>query len=328
MVASMLVDRFGRTIEYLRISVTDRCNLRCDYCMPKGFRDFERPENWLSLDELMRVIQTFVKLGTRRFRLTGGEPLVRKDLVDMVTRIRHFRDVEDISLTTNGTLLPTLAEPLFRAGLNRLNVSLDSLDRKTMESITGKDCFQQVMEGLHIAQQVGFKKIKINMVVMPDRNLDEVAQMLEFCMEKNFILCLIEVMPMGETGQNRAGINLQSVIQKLREPFGLSPSSQRIGNGPARYWENRSGKVCLGLITPLSQHFCETCNRVRLSVDGTLFMCLGQESSFALRPLLREPCGDKALESAIRQAIELKPQAHDFLRQPTKIRRIMSRTGG
>lgn len=324
----MLIDRFGRTIDYLRISVTDRCNLRCSYCIPKGFNDFEAPDHWLSFDELMRVIHAFVRLGTRRFRLTGGEPLVRKNLPDLVQRIKEIPEVEDLSLTTNATLLTAYAEPLFRAGLNRLNISLDSLNREHMEEITGHDCLKQVMDGLYAARKAGFRKIRINMVVMPDKNLDELAQMLAFCIEHDFILCLIEVMPMGETGQNTAAIHLQSALQELQHQFRLHPSIKIIGNGPARYWETQEGKVSLGLITPLSQHFCETCNRVRLSVDGTLFMCLGQDSSFPLRSLLRDHCSDEALEQAIQQAIALKPKEHDFLKQPKKIRRIMSKTGG
>lgn len=324
----MLIDKFGRTIDYLRISVTDRCNLRCSYCIPEGFRDFEAPDHWLSFDEIMRVIHAFVRLGTKRFRLTGGEPLVRKNLTDLVTRIKQIGEVEDLSLTTNATLLTNYAQPLFDAGLNRLNISLDSLNRKKIEEITGQDCLKQVMSGLSCAKQIGFHKIKINMVVLPDKNIGEIEQMLEFCIKQGFILCLIEVMPMGETGQNIAKIYLQSVVKQLQTHFKLQSSHQIIGNGPARYWETETGKVCLGLITPLSQHFCETCNRIRLSVDGTLYMCLGQDNSFALRPLLRNHCSDQELEQAIRQAIELKPKQHDFLKQPNKIKRIMSKTGG
>ncbi len=324
----MLIDKFGRTIDYLRISVTDRCNLRCSYCIPKGFNDFETPDHWLTFDELMRVVRAFVRLGTKRFRLTGGEPLVRKNLTDLVHRIKKIDEVEDLSITTNGTLLTSHAKSLFEAGLDRLNISLDSLNRKNIEDITGLDCLEQVMEGLRTAKQLGFHKIKINMVVLPDKNMAEIERMLEFCIEHGFILCLIEVMPMGKTGQNMTTVSLQPIIQELRKHYDLHSTMKIIGNGPARYWETSTGNVCLGLITPLSQHFCATCNRVRLSVDGTLYMCLGQDNSFALRPLLRNHCSDKELDQAIQEAIELKPKEHDFLKQPNKIMRIMSKTGG
>lgn len=324
----MLIDKFGRTIDYLRISVTDRCNLRCSYCIPKGFNDFETPDHWLTFDELMRVVRAFVRLGTKRFRLTGGEPLVRKNLTDLVYRIKKIDEVEDLSITTNGTLLTSHAKSLFEAGLDRLNISLDSLNRKNIEDITGLDCLEQVMEGLRTAKQLGFHKIKINMVVLPDKNMAEIERMLEFCIEHGFILCLIEVMPMGKTGQNMTTVSLQPIIQELRKHYDLHSTMKIIGNGPARYWETSTGNVCLGLITPLSQHFCATCNRVRLSVDGTLYMCLGQDNSFALRPLLRNHCSDKELDQAIQEAIELKPKEHDFLKQPNKIMRIMSKTGG
>lgn len=324
----MLIDKFGRTIDYLRISVTDRCNLRCSYCIPKGFNDFETPDHWLTFDELMRVVRAFVRLGTKRFRLTGGEPLVRKNLTDLVHRIKKIDEVEDLSITTNGTLLTSHAKSLFEAGLDRLNISLDSLKRKNIEDITGLDCLEQVMEGLRTAKQLGFHKIKINMVVLPDKNMAEIERMLEFCIEHGFILCLIEVMPMGKTGQNMTTVSLQPIIQELRKHYDLRSTMKIIGNGPARYWETSTGNVCLGLITPLSQHFCATCNRVRLSVDGTLYMCLGQDNNFALRPLLRNHCSDKELDQAIQEAIELKPKEHDFLKQPNKIMRIMSKTGG
>lgn len=166
------------------------------------------------------------------------------------------------------------------------------------------------------------------MVVLPDKNMAEIERMLEFCIEHGFILCLIEVMPMGKTGQNMTTVSLQPIIQELRKHYDLRSTMKIIGNGPARYWETSTGNVCLGLITPLSQHFCATCNRVRLSVDGTLYMCLGQDNSFALRPLLRNHCSDKELDQAIQEAIELKPKEHDFLKQPNKIMRIMSKTGG
>ncbi|MDI2091301.1 GTP 3',8-cyclase MoaA [Commensalibacter oyaizuii] len=324
----MLIDNFGRTVDYLRISITDRCNLRCNYCIPKGFKGFEPPDHWISTEEILRVVYNFSVLGTYYFRLTGGEPLLRKDIVELVRKMKAIDQVKDLSMTTNATLLADKAEPLFEAGLNRLNISLDSLNSKHIEEITGSNCLDNIISGLSAAKKAGFQKVRINMVVMPDRNFDEVEEMLRFCIQQQYILCLIEVMPIGESGRNTASIYLQETVKKLEKRFNLQPTTKKIGNGPARYWETENGFVNLGLITPLSQHFCATCNRVRLTVDGTLLMCLGQDNSFQLKPLLRNQCSDEELQKAILQAIKLKPQSHDFLEQPKRINRIMSMTGG
>lgn len=324
----MLIDDFGRRIDYLRISVTDRCNLRCNYCIPKGFKGFEASDHWISTEEILRIVYNFSVLGTHHFRLTGGEPLLRKNIVELVRDMKAMDQVKDLSMTTNATLLADKAEPLFEAGLDRLNISLDSLSSKHMEEITGSNCLDNILAGLSAAKQAGFQKVRINMVVIPDRNFDEVEEMLRFCIQQQYILCLIEVMPMGESGRSTASVYLQETVKKLEKKFNLQPTTKKIGNGPARYWETERGFVNLGLITPLSQHFCETCNRVRLTVDGTLLMCLGQDNSFQLKPLLRNQCSDEELQNAITQAIKLKPQSHDFLEKPKKINRIMSMTGG
>lgn len=327
-VCRMLIDDFGRTIDYLRISVTDRCNLRCNYCIPKGFKGFKDSDHWISTEEILRVVYNFSVLGTHHFRLTGGEPLLRKNIVELVRDMKAIDQVTDLSITTNATLLEDKAEALFEAGLDRLNISLDSLNSKHMEAITGSNCLENILAGLSAAKRAGFQKVRINMVVMPDRNVDEIEEMLRFCIQHQYILCLIEVMPMGESGRGTASVYLQETVKRLEKNFKLQPTTKKIGNGPARYWETKSGFVNLGLITPLSQHFCETCNRVRLTVDGTLLMCLGQDNSFELKPLLRNLCSDEALQNAIMQAIKLKPKAHDFLEQPKKVNRIMSMTGG
>ena len=324
----MLSDRFGRTIDYLRISVTDRCDLRCTYCIPKGFKDFEEPANWLTFDEITRVVAAFSRLGTRRFRLTGGEPLLRRNLPTLAASLSALPGVEDLSLSTNATQLGQSARTLRDAGIKRINVSLDSLRGECVSSITGSDSLGKVLAGLSAASAAGFESIKINMVPMKGVNEDDIESMVAFCIEHGFILRLIEAMPMGSTGQHVEGLDLQLLLAQLQPRFGLLPSDAPLGGGPARYWRTPDGKFTLGLITPISQHFCATCNRVRLSVDGTLYMCLGQEERFELRPLLRAGCTDAELEAAIREAIELKPEKHEFNEAPTRIVRFMSMTGG
>lgn len=324
----MLTDAFGRTVDYLRISVTDRCDLRCTYCLPKGFKGFTVPADWLTLEELARVAAAFARLGTKRFRLTGGEPLLRKGLADLAAEIARRPGVEDISLTTNGTQLGKHARKLRQAGVRRLNISLDSLRRDCVTSITGTDCLPQVLAGIKTAKAAGFERIKINMVPLAGVNDADLDDMVAFCIENGFILNLIEAMPMGVTGQAHAKMNLQPVLADLQQKFGLIPFEGKIGGGPARYWQSGSGNFTLGLITPMSQHFCAACNRVRLSATGNLHLCLGQEDKVPLRPLLRGGCTDAELEQAIRSAVRQKPEKHEFLENPKKIIRVMALTGG
>jgi len=320
-------DRYGRTIDYLRISVTDRCDLRCSYCMPEGFRDYEEPANWLSFDEIARVVAAFARLGTSRFRITGGEPLLRRDIAGLLQRLHDINGVHDLSLSTNGTRLAHLAPALRQAGVSRLNVSLDSLCAERVQRITRRDALAEILDGLLLAKAQGFHPIKINMVVMQDVNEDEIDDMVGFCLRHGFILRLIETMPVGDTGRAAGFVDLQPIRRRLQARYGLQ-EGVIAGGGPARYLVSADGRFSIGFITPLSQHFCETCNRVRLSVDGTLHLCLGQEHSLALRPLLREGASDSALENAILQAVNLKPERHEFREQPDKLIRIMAHTGG
>lgn len=324
----MLLDRFGRSIDYIRLSVTDRCDLRCSYCMPKGFRGFEEPKDWLTFDEIERLLGIFVRLGTRRVRLTGGEPLLRRNLPQLAGRLSVLPGLQDLSLSTNATQLGRHAVALRAAGVSRINVSLDSLDRACMEKITGRDSLQPILDGLMAGKAAGFEPIKINMVAMRGVNDDQIEAMAAFCIEQHFMLRLIEAMPMGSTGRNAQYMPLNAVRERLTEKFGLVPQAQELGGGPARYLSTPDGQASIGFITPMSQHFCATCNRVRLSVDGTLYLCLGQEEKFAFGPMLRGGASDAELEAAIRVAIELKPQQHDFNTQPDKIIRFMAQTGG
>ncbi|KLT72875.1 molybdenum cofactor biosynthesis protein MoaA [Neisseria arctica] len=324
----MLTDAFGRTVDYLRISVTDRCDLRCTYCLPKGFKGFSIPKEWLTIEELGRVASAFARLGTKRFRLTGGEPLLRKGLAELAAEINRQPGVEDISLTTNGTQLGKHAHSLREAGVRRLNISLDSLRNDCVKDITGTDCLPQVLEGIETAKAAGFERIKINMVPLKGVNDNDLDDMVAFCIRNGFILNLIEAMPMGTTGQAHAKVNLQPVLAELQQKFNLTPYQGTIGGGPARYWQSRNGEFTLGLITPMSQHFCATCNRVRLSATGNIHLCLGQEDKVALRPMLRDGCTDAELEQTIKNALLLKPEKHEFVENPKKIIRVMALTGG
>ena len=323
-----LIDPFGRAIEYVRLSVTDRCDLRCSYCLPKGFRDFEEPEDWLTFGEIERVVGAFGRLGVTRVRITGGEPLVRKNTPELAARLAALPGIEDLSLSTNATRLDKQAAALRKAGISRINVSLDSLRADRFKQITqGK--LDKVLAGLMAAKHAGFTPIKINMVVMAGVNDDEVEDMVEFCIENDFTLRFIETMPMGDTGRcaTQHYVDLQTVRRRLQQRFELIPGVMP-GGGPARYVQVAGSDLRIGFITPISQHFCETCNRVRLSVDGTIYLCLGQNDRLELRPLLRAGADDQELERAILSAIAQKPERHEFRDKPEQVVRFMSATGG
>ena len=322
-----LQDRFGRCVEYLRLSVTDRCDLRCTYCIPEGFKGFEEPAQWLSFDEIERVIGAFARMGVSKVRLTGGEPLLRRNLPELVHRLHSLDGIQDLSLSTNATQLAKHAAALKKAGISRLNISLDSLQPERFSQIVRRNCLEQVLEGLMAAKEAGFAPIKINMVVMAGVNDDEIDDLVTFCIQHDFTLRMIETMPMGDTGRNAQYLDLQPIKDRLQRRFGLIDGVMA-GGGPARYLKSPDGAFTVGFITPLSQHFCDTCNRVRLSVDGTLYLCLGQDESLELRPLLRAGASDKELDEAIRSAIELKPHRHEFRENPGQVVRFMSLTGG
>ena len=325
---SELHDPFGRSIKYIRLSVTDRCDLRCFYCLPGDYRDFEQPDTWLTFNEIERMIAAFAALGVRRVRITGGEPLVRKDLPVLARQLAGIPNIEDLSLSTNAVALARHAQALHEAGVGRINVSLDSLSAKRFKEIT-RGNLDKVLAGLMAAKQVGFSPIKINMVVMQGVNDDEIEDMVEFCIEHDFTLRLIETMPVGDTGRTAAShyLDLQKVKTRLARRFKLTPGVMP-GGGPARYMHIDGTNLNIGFITPISQHFCETCNRVRLAVDGTLYLCLGQDHKFEFRPLLRAGATDADLQDAIRHAITLKPERHEFNEKPQQVVRFMAKTGG
>jgi cyclic pyranopterin phosphate synthase len=312
----------------VRLSVADKCNLRCFYCLPEGFKGFEEPGHWLRFDEIERVIGAFAELGVSRVRITGGEPLVRKDLPHLVGRLAGLPGVDDLSLSTNATLLARQAQSLKQAGVARINVSLDTLDPGRFRAITG-GALEPVLEGLMAAKAAGFAPIKINMLALKGINDDEFEAMVEFCLEYDFTLRFIETMPVGDTGRTAGEhyLALDVVRQRLARRFELIPGVMP-GGGPARYVQVQGTELRIGFITPISQHFCATCNRVRLAVDGTLYLCLGQDHQFALRPLLRQGISDEGLKEAITEALMLKPERHEFNEKRTQVVRFMSMTGG
>jgi cyclic pyranopterin phosphate synthase len=326
---AVLTDSFQRRIEYLRLSVTDRCDLRCSYCLPKGQRDFEAPAHWLNFDEIERVARAFTSLGVRRIRLTGGEPLSRGRIAELAARIGALPGLEDLSLSTNATRLAQYAQPMKAAGVTRVNVSLDSLRADRFAEITGGGDLGVVLDGLMAAKNAGLAPVKINMVAMRGVNDDEFDDMVGFCIRHDFTLRFIELMPMGSTGRASSAqyLDLQEVRRELAQRYELLPAVMA-GGGPARYVQVAGTALKIGFITPISQHFCGTCNRVRLAVDGTLYTCLGQEHRVELRPLLRSGGSDADLMVAIQEGIRNKPERHEFTTQPEKIVRFMSATGG
>lgn len=319
-----LHDGLGRRTDYLRLSVTARCNLRCRYCLPDGAPP--EPAGLLGFDDLARLAGRFAALGVKRIRLTGGEPLVRRNLPELVAALAELPGIEDLSLTTNGVLLSRHASALKAAGLRRINVSLDSLDPTRMRQVAGADVLSRVLAGLDQADAVGLGPIKVNMVVMRSFNEQDVEPMAAFCAERGYILRLIEPMPMGDVWS--APADMKGIVDRLQAPFGLKDDPAVAGGGPARYLVGADGRLRLGLITPLSQHFCATCNRVRLTAEGTLHTCLDGEDGTPLGLMLRQGADDSALTDAIIMALRHKPAGHRFQEQPLRHRRPMAITGG
>ena len=331
-VPAPVIDPFGRSISYLRVSVTDRCDLRCVYCMTEDMEFLPRADV-LSLEELERLCGAFIALGVRKLRITGGEPLVRRDVMHLFRGLgaRLGNGLEELTLTTNGTQLPRLAAPLYAAGVRRVNVSLDTLIPATFARITRWGRIEKTLEGIRAAKAAGLA-VKVNAVALKGVNEDEFDSMLEWCGREGLDLTLIETMPMGDVA-DRADqyLPLSLVRARLRRRWTLTESAHHSG-GPARYFEVAETGRRLGFITPMTHNFCESCNRVRLTCTGTLFMCLGQDDAADLRAVLRTGADDAALAAAIREAIARKPKGHDFLidrRRPTaSVARTMSLTGG
>lgn len=329
-----MIDPFGRKVSYLRVSVTDRCDFRCVYCMAEDMA-FLPKADVLSLEELDRLCSAFVQRGVRKLRLTGGEPLVRRNVMSLFRNLgRHLKtgDLDELTLTTNGSQLSKYAAELFDAGVRRINVSVDTLDPAKFERITRWGKFDKVLDGLAAAKTAGLK-IKINAVALKDVNQGEFDRMIEWCGQEGFDLTLIETMPMGDVDGDRTDqyLPLSEVRRDLERRWTLKDIDYRTG-GPARYVEVGETGRRLGFITPLTHNFCESCNRVRLTCTGTLYMCLGQNDAADLRAPLRSSESDEPLLAAIDEAISRKPKGHDFVidrdHQEPAVARHMSVTGG
>lgn len=329
-----LIDPFGRAIEYVRVSVTDRCDLRCVYCMAEHMTFLPKKEV-LSLEELDRLCSAFVAAGTRKIRLTGGEPLVRKGILDLVGSLsRHLRSgmLDELTLTTNGTQLAAFADRLAAAGVRRINVSIDSLDPDRFAQITRGGALSAVMKGLEAARAAGLH-VKINTVALRGLNEDELPDMIAWAHGQGFAITLIEAMPLGEIEDDRSTqfLSLREVRARLESYWTLKDLQLRTG-GPARYVQIAETGGRLGFITPLTHNFCESCNRVRVTCTGQLYMCLGQDDHADLRAVLRGGRDEETLLAALREAISRKPKGHDFalerLAAGPALRRHMSVTGG
>nr|WP_105372600.1 GTP 3',8-cyclase MoaA [Neorhizobium huautlense] len=329
-----MIDPFGRAVTYLRVSVTDRCDFRCTYCMAEHMT-FLPKKDLLTLEELNRLCSAFIAKGVRKIRLTGGEPLVRKNIMFLVRELGaqvHAGKLDELTITTNGSQLARHADELYDCGVRRINVSLDTLDPVKFKAVTRWGEFSKVMEGIEAAQKAGLK-IKLNAVALKDFNEFEIADMLRFAHGRGMDLTVIETMPMGEIDEDRTDryLPLSKLRADLEEQFTLTEIPYKTG-GPARYVEVRETGGRLGFITPMTHNFCESCNRVRLTCTGTLYMCLGQNDAADLRTALRASDSDDYLSAAIDEAITRKPKGHDFIidRQHNRpaVARHMSVTGG
>jgi GTP 3',8-cyclase len=328
-----MIDGFGRKIDYLRISVTDRCNFRCHYCMPEK-QAFLAHNDLLDYSEIALLVERFIAHGIRKVRLTGGEPLVRRDigvLIDSMGRHVHAGRLDELTLTTNGSRLTEFAPQLAKAGVRRINVSLDSIDTHKFATITRGGKLSQVLEGISAAQDTGIA-IRINMVALKGENEDDLLPIAQYCADNGFDLGIIETMPLGDgvTGRQDAFMPLSDFITPLSNQYALTALSHRTA-GPARYWQVEPIGLRLGLITPLSSNFCDDCNRLRLTTDGKIFMCLGSDMSVDFKTALREE-GLGAVDRLLQKALRLKPERHDFERQMhepgERLHRHMNATGG
>ena len=326
-----LIDQFGRKVDYIRLSITDRCDFRCQYCMAEDMTFLPRDEV-LSLEECARLVRIFVELGVSKVRITGGEPLVRKNALWLFNEIGKLKKLKELVVTTNGSQLEKQAKALKAAGVKRINVSLDSLNSERFKTITRTGELQKVLDGIEAAKQAGFKNIKLNTVLMRDINDDEALPLVEFAIQQALDISFIEEMPLGEVNHARDStfISNADTLKILQNTYTLTPSTHQTG-GPARYWQVAGTQTKIGFISPHSHNFCESCNRVRITCKGELFLCLGQEDKIDLMPLLRQhPKDDTPIIDAILQSMTVKPKGHDFdLRraQPAVIR-FMSHTGG
>ena len=324
-----LVDGFDRTIHYLRLSVTDRCNLRCTYCMAEEM-EFLPKHAVLSLEEMIRLSRCFVQLGVDKIRLTGGEPLVRRGIDELAQELGALPGLRELVMTTNGVLLDQHTKALRAAGVRRLNISIDSLKPERFKQMTRIGDLADVLRGIEAAQEAGFERIKLNSVILAGQNDDEILDLVDFAHQRGFDISFIEEMPLGEIDSHgRASTQYSSadIRTQLENRFGLLPSTETSG-GPARYYQIANSNTHLGFISPISHNFCASCNRVRLTTEGRLLLCLGNEHSVDLRQIMRDGGSDHDLQQAIVDSMAIKPEKHFFDPQETRILRFMNATGG
>ncbi len=325
---AQLIDAFGRQIDYLRLSLTDRCDFRCVYCMAEDMQFLPRAQV-LSLEECETLVKSFVKLGVKKLRLTGGEPLVRNGAVELIARLKRISGLEELLLTTNGSRLEELAPNLKHAGLDRINVSLDTLNPERFKELSRTGKLDKVLRGLNAAREAGFERIKLNSVILKNRNADEIEDLVEFAVKDGFDLSFIEAMPLGHIDDHRREdefISSADLRERLQQHWNLIPSKYKTG-GPSRYWQIKNSQI--GFISPHSDNFCASCNRIRITAEGRLLLCLGNEDSLDLKAIMRRYPGDTdRLENSIQSVMAKKPERHHFDINDTQIVRFMNTTGG
>ena len=327
----ILVDNFGRTVNYVRISVTDRCDFRCVYCMDEEMQFVPRAR-LLSLEEIAVIARAFTELGVGKIRITGGEPLIRRNIIKLFRDIGQLEGLRELTLTTNGSQLPKLAGDLKDAGVKRINISLDSLDPSRFRRLTRVGELEQTLAGIDAALATGFEKIKINSVILKNRNDDEVTDLVRFASERGMDISFIEEMPLGAIGDHdraEAYYSSDQIRADLERRYTLLPTTESTG-GPSRYYRIIETDTLVGFISPHSHNFCDSCNRVRLTCEGRLLLCLGQEHSMDLRQIIRAHPGDSnRLKQALRASMHIKPKGHEFdLSVKPVIFRHMNMTGG
>jgi cyclic pyranopterin phosphate synthase len=329
--STVLTDRYGRRVDYIRLSITDRCDFRCVYCMGEDMTFLPR-EEVLTLEECERLVRVFVGLGVEKVRITGGEPLVRRDALLLFQKIGGMPGLRELTLTTNGSQLEQYAGQLKEAGVDRINISLDSLDAERFRKVTRTGDIHKVLRGIEATRAAGFAHTRLNAVLMRGFNDDEAPRLVQFAIDKQLDIAFIEEMPLGEVDHSRASsyVSNNETLQTLQGCLNLVSSAETTG-GPARYWRVSGTNTRIGFISPHSHNFCESCNRVRITCKGELYLCLGQEDKVNLMPSLRDhPDDDTPLRNAILGAMEIKPKGHDFdlRRAEPAVVRFMSMTGG
>jgi cyclic pyranopterin phosphate synthase len=331
MMSQQLIDDFGRTVDYVRISVTDRCDFRCVYCMAEEMTFLPR-ENIMTIEEIELLSRAFTELGVKRIRLTGGEPLVRRGLVDHLANIGNLPGLDELLITTNGSQLVRYSEKLKQAGVTRLNVSLDSLNAERFKAMTRNGDLNKVLAGIDAAREQGFEHIKINAVVMKGSNADEILPLLEYARDKQLDIAYIEEMPLGNIDSHDRALSFCSsdeVMEEIETRYSLLPMAQKTA-GPSRYFQMADSDIRVGFISPHSHNFCADCNRVRVTAEGRLLLCLGNEHSVDLLPVMRaQPGAIEPVKEAIIKSMSLKPERHYFdLNEDPQILRFMNATGG